>query len=220
MQLKYKCLVLDHDDTTVNSTPEVHFPALVDTLNHLRPGMVVDFHEFCDYCLEPGFFKYCTDILGFNEEEMAYEYKNWKRYVNSIVPAVCEGMDRIINKHKQMGGIVCVTSHSESSIIKRDWLRGLGFEPDAVYGWDAGEGKRKPDPYPIYDIAKNFSLKLSDIIVIDDLRTGFDMARAAGVDFGCAGWGQPTDKIRLFMTENAENYFPTTAHLERYLFNE
>jgi len=30
--LKYKCLVLDHDDTVVRSTPEIHFPVFKNTL--------------------------------------------------------------------------------------------------------------------------------------------------------------------------------------------
>ena len=37
--MKYKCLILDHDDTTVNSTAEVNYPALLDTLSHLRPDI-------------------------------------------------------------------------------------------------------------------------------------------------------------------------------------
>ncbi len=220
MKLKYKCLVLDHDDTTVNSTPEVHFPALLDTLSHLRPGTQVDFVEFCDYCLDPGFFRYCTEILCFNEEEMAYEYRNWKKYVESIIPKFCTGMDKIIRRHKENGGIVCVATHSESNIIRRDWLAGIGFEPDAVYGWDAGEGKRKPDPFPVFDVMERFSLSFDDIIVIDDLKTGLDMARNASVAFACAGWGQPSERIKRFMMENADHYFAKTCELERYLFDE
>jgi phosphoglycolate phosphatase/pyrophosphatase PpaX len=220
MKLKYKCLVLDHDDTTVNSTPEVHFPALLDTLSHLRPDTRVDFVEFCDYCFEPGFFKYCTEILGFNKEEMAYEYNNWKKYVGAIIPRFCTGMDKLIRRHKESGGIVCVATHSESDIIRRDWLSGIGIEPDAVYGWDAGEGKRKPDPFPVLDVMEKFSLAPSDILVIDDLKTGLDMARNASVAFACAGWGQPSERIRLFMMEHSDHYFSTPGELERYLFDE
>ena len=36
-RLKYQCLVLDHDDTVVNSTVSVNFPAFLDTLRILRP---------------------------------------------------------------------------------------------------------------------------------------------------------------------------------------
>ena len=46
--LKYKCIILDHDDTTVNSTAEVNYPALLDTLSHLRPHIKPDYEEFMD----------------------------------------------------------------------------------------------------------------------------------------------------------------------------
>ena len=34
--MKYKCLVLDHDDTTVNSTPCIHYPAFLKILEEIR----------------------------------------------------------------------------------------------------------------------------------------------------------------------------------------
>ena len=34
--LRYKCLVLDHDDTAVQSTPEIHYPAFCETVETLR----------------------------------------------------------------------------------------------------------------------------------------------------------------------------------------
>ena len=37
--MKYKCLVLDHDDTVVDSTAEIHFPAFVEYLKIARPGL-------------------------------------------------------------------------------------------------------------------------------------------------------------------------------------
>ena len=36
--MKYKALVLDHDDTSVKNTPEIHYPAFLKTLELLRPG--------------------------------------------------------------------------------------------------------------------------------------------------------------------------------------
>ena len=35
--MKYKCLVLDHDDTVVNSTASIHFPSFVKYLEEYRP---------------------------------------------------------------------------------------------------------------------------------------------------------------------------------------
>jgi hypothetical protein len=30
--MRYPCLVLDHDDTLVRSTPEIHYPSFVEAL--------------------------------------------------------------------------------------------------------------------------------------------------------------------------------------------
>ena len=216
--MKYKCLILDHDDTTVNSTAEVNYPALLDTLSHLRPDIHPNYEEFMDACFEPGFFEYCTEILALNTDEMKYEYNNWKRFVANIVPHACEGMKQIIERHRAAGGIVCTVSHSETDNILRDWRANFNSAPDAVYGWDAGEGKRKPHPFPVLDVAEKFSLELSDIIVIDDLKHGFDMAKNAGVTFAAALWAQPSRLCREFMKNNADVVFYDTAELERYLF--
>ena len=39
--MKYKCLILDHDDTIVDSTRTVNFPAFLDSLSKLRPGVTM-----------------------------------------------------------------------------------------------------------------------------------------------------------------------------------
>ena len=80
-------------------------------------------------------------------QEMKFEYNNWKRFVREITPTACPGMARIIERQRAEGGIVCTVSHSESENILRDWRANFNSAPDAVYGWDAGEGKRKPDPF-------------------------------------------------------------------------
>ena len=37
--MRYQCLVLDHDDTVVNSTATINYPAFVQTLQKLRPDV-------------------------------------------------------------------------------------------------------------------------------------------------------------------------------------
>ena len=44
--MKYKCLVLDHDDTIVNSTPTVNFPAFKKCLAKLRPDVNLALEEY------------------------------------------------------------------------------------------------------------------------------------------------------------------------------
>jgi phosphoglycolate phosphatase/pyrophosphatase PpaX len=92
--------------------------------------------------------------------------------------------------------------------------------PDEIYGWDLAKEARKPSPFAILDLMEKYSLKREEIIVVDDLKPGYDMARAAGVAFVGALWGQPSEKIRGFMRENCKTCFDSTAMLEDFLFNE
>jgi len=57
--MKYKCLVLDHDDTVVNSTATVNFPSFMNVLKKLRPGFSLTLDEFLRYNFEPGFSSFC-----------------------------------------------------------------------------------------------------------------------------------------------------------------
>ena len=217
---RFKALILDHDDTTVDSSPAVHYPALMDTVAQLRPEYKISYHRFMDYCFELGFNDYCRKILGFSGEEMEFELKNWQKFSSGVIPSAYEGMARIIARQKEAGGVVCVVSHSHENYILRDWRTNFGCLPDAVYSWDMGEEWRKPSTKPLEDISKKFGIDFSDMIMVDDLKAGYDMARAAGVTFAAAGWGQPTEKVRAFMRSNCDHYFDTATELEEYLFNE
>ena len=69
--MKYKCLILDHDDTTVNSTAEVNYPALLDTLSHLRPGIRPDYEEFMDYLIS-GIPESKSALIDKNKKALAF----------------------------------------------------------------------------------------------------------------------------------------------------
>ena len=48
--LKYPCLVLDHDDTVVQSELTVNFPYFLLTLDSFRPGATISAEEYADGC--------------------------------------------------------------------------------------------------------------------------------------------------------------------------
>ena len=76
--MKYKCLILDHDDTIVDSTRTVNFPAFLDSLSKLRPGVTMTCEDYFKYNYKPGFTALCFDILKFTEEEMHIQENNWQ----------------------------------------------------------------------------------------------------------------------------------------------
>ena len=111
-QPNYKCLVLDHDDTVMDSTAHVHWPAFLVALDELRPGTTITLEDYFRMNFHPGFLEYCTKTLGFTDRDMDRELEIWKTYVKDHVPTVYPGMARIIRRQKALGGLVCVVSHS------------------------------------------------------------------------------------------------------------
>ena len=147
--LKFPCLVLDHDDTVVRSTPTIHYPAFVEALKKLRPDIHWTLEQFIAYNFDPGFEALCRDILHFTPEEMAIQEAGWIAWSNANIAPAFEGMDRLLRRFKEQGGLVCVVSHSNSVTIRRDYKHHFGFEPDLIFGWELGTDKRKPAPWPL-----------------------------------------------------------------------
>ncbi len=216
--LKYKCLVFDHDDTVVKTTADIHYPSFKKTIEAVRPGLVITKEEFMLNCFDPGFYVYMEQKLGFNIEEMKYQLNSWLEFINSKVPSVYDGIEEVILKQKELGGLVCVVSHSYSDIIKRDYIESFNMLPDAIYGGDEDADKRKPSTFPLEDICTRFNLNKEDIVVIDDLKPGYDMALNFGVDFVCAGWSHELEQVKRFMKENCKVYLESSTELKDVVF--
>lgn len=219
-KLRYKCLILDHDDTVVNSTASIHHPAFVASLKHLRPDVTLNFDEYMQMYCSIGMEKYCRDILNFSDEERKYEYVNWLKYVDDNIPKPFEGIPQIIEKQKELGGYVCVVSHSIKENIIRDYKKNNLVAPDLVYGGELPEDKRKPNIYPVTQIMEKLGLHSNELVIIDDLPIGYNMAKASGVDFIGACWSHNVPSIRSFMLENCEKSFFSPYELYKYLFCE
>ncbi|PEC51859.1 hydrolase [Bacillus sp. AFS077874] len=218
MNLKYKCIILDHDDTAVMSTPEIHYPSFVEAIKKLRPNdEPISFEEFVGYCFEPGFHSLCKDIMKFNEDEMIVQQEIWQSYTSSTIPDFYEKFPETIKKFKERGGIITVVSHSERSRIERDYLKHCGFIPDAIFGWELPERQRKPYPYPIKEILRRFNLKESDALMLDDLKPGLEMAKSCHVDFAAAGWSHNIPEIKQQMKNESTFYFETIDEFSKFL---
>lgn len=214
--------MLDHDDTVVNSTATIHFPCFVKYLREHRPE-IADNYTLEDYFIKnfhPGIISLFRDEVGLSESEMLEEEQYWKDFVREHIPEPYPGMSEILHTFRARGGIIAVTSHSFSHYIERDYrTRGLPA-PDVIYGWDLSPELRKPAPYALHDIMERYSLRPSELLVVDDLKPGFDMARAAGVDFAAAGWAYDVPEIEKFMRERCDYYLKTVDELSALLFSE
>ena len=219
--MKFKCLVLDHDDTIVESTATVHFPCFVKYLRERYPHLA-DNYTLESYLIKnfhPGIVSLLRDEVGLSEAELAEEEAYWSDYVKTHSPKAYGGIFEIMCEFRRRGGLLVIDSHSFEENIRRD-LKDNGLPtPDYIYGWDLPKDKRKPSPYTLFDLMERFSLSAEDIIVVDDLKPGYDMARAAGVTFAAAGWAYDVAEIENFMRRNCDYYLKKVEDLYDLLFN-
>ena len=217
-ELKYKCLVLDHDDTVMDSTRLIHHPAFLVFLGENRPGMSVSLEEYFRLNFHPGFLEYCEQVLHCTPAELDREMEIWQGYVATHVPQAFPGMKEILAEQLRRGGHFAVVSHSLRRNILRDFQKNDLPEPSMVFGWDLPREQRKPSPYSLDRLMAAMDLWPEDMLVVDDLKPGYDMARQRRVPFAAAGWAYDVPEIRSFMRENSPLYFDTPAALCRYLF--
>ena len=217
---RYPCLVLDHDDTVTDSTAHIHYPSYLDAMKELRPGEWMSLHDYFRMNFDPGFLPYVTQTLRLTEQELAREYEIWQSWVRRTVPRVYPGMARIIRRQKAAGGYVCVVSHSVDVNIRRDYRENGLPEPDLVFGWEQPNERRKPNPWPLEEIRRRLDLRPEQMLMVDDLKPGYDMARAAGVPFAAACWAYDVPEIRAFMARCSALCFDRPEALEEYLFGD
>lgn len=218
--MKYRLLVLDHDDTVVNSTATIHYPCFVEYLRLYRPALA-DGYTLTSYFeknFHPGITALLRDEVGLSAEQMKHEEAYWADYVKSHVPTAYEGMRELLERFRAQGGLIAINSHSFSSYILRDYEKNALPPPDAVYGWDLPPECRKPSPFAIEDAMRRFDVPAHEVLMVDDSKPGFDCARAAGVAFAAAGWAFDIPYIRDFMTAHCDVYLPTVASLSDLLF--
>ena len=219
--MKFKCLVLDHDDTVVDSSASIHYPSFVEYLKVARPHLADKYtlEEYFEKNFHPGIMELFTDEIGLSEAELAEEEEFWREYVKNHIPNAYPGMKEIIAEFKKRGGIVAVDSHSVRENIIRDYKKNDLPEADIIYGWDIPKEMRKPAPGTLLDLMEKFDLKPDEILVVDDLKPGYDMAKAAGVHFAAASWAYNVPSIRDFMKDNCDYFLPTVEDLWKLLFD-
>lgn len=217
--LKYPCLVLDHDDTVVQSEATINYPFFCYILDQFRPGEQITLEQYVNGCFYPGFADMCRQRYNFTEQELKDEYQGWMEYVKSHIPDPFPGIRDLILRYKEAGGIICVVSHSSVINITRDYQTHFGILPDDIYGWDLPEHQRKPSIYPLEQIMKKYHLRPDELLVVDDLKPAWVMCRKADVKIAFAAWSkQNTPAILQEMTELCDYAFQTPSDLENFLF--
>ena len=217
--LKYPCLVLDHDDTVVKSEITVNYPCFLESLEKFRPGETMGYQEFVSWCFRYEFTEFLRIKYGFTDEELFEEYTMWQTYSKTRIPPAYEGIREIILEQKRRGGLVCVASLSSKENILRDYREHIGIEPDMIFSCNDPKDQRKPNPYPLQAIMKTYGLNPTEVLMVDDLKTGYEMASAAGVPIAFAAWSRLSNPdVMEQMEKLCDHSFHTTEDLHNFLF--
>ncbi len=221
--MKYKCLIIDHDDTTVDSTPAIHYLAHQEQMKRLgRESETSTLEEWFKVNFDPGFSVYIDSILKLSDSEKKICYDIWREFTTVMTPPFFDGMLPLLQKFRNKGGIIVVVSHSESDIIKSHYEKQTeipGFIPDRIIGWTGDPDKQKPNCWPVEQVQKQFALRNDEILVVDDLRPGITMANNAGVDSAGVGWSHNLPIIREGIINQCTYFLDTVDDLSKLVFS-
>jgi beta-phosphoglucomutase-like phosphatase (HAD superfamily) len=220
MGLCFDCLILDHDDTAVDSTAAVHYPAHVEAMRVLRPGLQpVDLEGWFLKNFHPGVMGYLSGELGLSARELEVEYGIWRAFTTSRTAPFFAGFLETLREYRGRGGKIVVASHSESDLILRDYRSadGLPLLPDLVYGWDADEQRRKPSPWPVQEALRRLAIPPARALIVDDLKPGVLMGQRTGVAAAAAGWAHCIPAIREYMQSSCLAYFESVGEFRDFI---
>ncbi|MBI9099384.1 MAG: HAD family hydrolase [Spirochaetaceae bacterium] len=220
--MRYKCLIIDHDDTTVDSTPAIHYLAHQEQMRRLgRESETSTLEEWFKVNFDPGFSVYIDSILKLTDEEKKICYEIWREFTTVMTPPYFEGMLPLLKEFRDRGGIIVVVSHSEPDIILSHYKKQSeipGFLPHRIIGWTGDPVKQKPNPWPVEEVIREYKLKKSEILVVDDLRPGITMANRAGVDSAGVGWSHNLPVIKEGIIDQCTYFLDTVQELSDLIF--
>ena len=223
MDLRFACLILDHDDTAVDSTSEVHYPAHVEAMRVLRPGRTpVSLEGWFLKNFHPGVMRYLEGELGLTAQELEVEYGIWRAFTTSRTPPFFAGFLETLREYRRRGGKIVVVSHSEHDVILRHY-RDSGSQPllpDLVFGWDADEQRRKPNPWPVEEALRRLSIPPARALILDDLKPGVLMGQRTGVAVAAAGWAHRIPAIREYMESRCLAYLQSVEEFRLFILGE
>ncbi|MBP3308538.1 MAG: HAD family hydrolase [Clostridia bacterium] len=220
--MRYRCLVIDHDDTVVNSTETIHYPCFISFMDMQGRDMreEVPIEKYLEYNCLGNIMEFYLDKVGLSQELLDEETLYWRDCVNNYVPKAYEGIREILTRFRELGGKIYVASHSESRFILRDCKENGLPAPDGIFGYDAPSDLCKPSPKIIDTIIAKTGIPREEILVIDDLRHGFELAKNSGVTFAAAGWGYSVPRVEALMRSVADYYLKSVSDLDNLLFSQ
>lgn len=220
-KLKYRCLVLDHDNTVVATTPDIQYPAFMNAL--IRLGIKLDLNE-AEFIRKEyyGLTAYAKEALLLDDNAIKLLTTYFYEYVKTHPSRVYGGIAEILHRYIAAGGLICVVSKSPEEYILRDYQANSLPQPNIVFGLELDAEQHKPNTYPLEQIMRKMNLQASELLVVDDKSSGLEMANAFGADAVISGWGLVDADIKSKMQEKSGRaiYIDTIEDFYYYLFGE
>ena len=219
--LRYPCLILDHDDTVVQSEATVNYPCFCRFLEQYRPGVTMTLAEYVDGCSRMNFAEMCKTKFSLTDEEMHQEYLFWKDYMQTHIPDAFPGIKELLHAYRKAGGKIFVVSMSSEEIILRDYQHHFDLIPDAVYGCNLPKECQKPSTWALDQIMAKYGFAPEQLLMVDDMKFAVAMARNANAPIAFAGWGRKDfPAICEEMTTLCDYAFFTVESFRDFLFVE
>ena len=75
--MRYKCLVLDHDETVVQTEKTIGYPFFCEFLKKVRPEIALSLEDYVKDCHDMGFVDMCRIRYNFTPQELQEEHATW-----------------------------------------------------------------------------------------------------------------------------------------------
>lgn len=217
MKLRKKCLILDHDDTIINSQESIHYPLFVNVLKILRPNITpIDFERFIELSNELGFVKMCRMLYHYSAEEIQFEYEHWKKQSSLIEAPTFDGIKDFLSAFNDAGGVIIVYTMNSKQNVIQDYERLFNFTPISIISHDQYYILRKPYRLSILKELHNLNLTVEDCIFIDDTPMLLDLKQRLNMDFIAANWAKSAKP--LWKNVNHEIVLNHPSELWDYVF--
>ena len=217
---RFRCLVLDHDDTSVNSTKTVNYPQFQLALKHFRPGFTMSEEDYIHNCFHIGFYEMAEKVLHYTPEEIKEHLVMWRNYHKEHHPPFFDGIPELMQRFRAEGGHICVVSHSCLDVILSHYENAGVPAPDLIFGAELPPEQMKPNPWPLQQIMAQFSLQPQECLVVDDATMGGKMARALGVPFAGAGWYGMLPEIEEKIRAESDYFFSSVDEFSKFVFDD